>query len=487
MKLTKKSMLVAALFTLTGIVIGLAISTNFNIQSTALSQPAISKEAIDTLSRVNQAMSEVAAFAKPAVVNISSSRVVTQRMQNPFFDDPFFRRFFGDEFGSGRSGKFKQSGQGSGVIVDKQGYILTNSHVVKDADEIKIKLADMREFKGKVIGMDPRTDIAIIKIDSQDLPALKLGDSNQMKVGETVLAIGNPFGLNQTVTSGIVSAVGRANVGIADYEDFIQTDAAINPGNSGGALVNIRGELIGINTAIFSTSGGYQGVGFAVPSNMAKVVMESLIKTGKVVRGWLGVQIQPITPDLAKEFNLSDKEGALIGDVTEDSPAAKAGLQRGDVIVEFSGKKVTNPVELRNMVAAVAPGQKITMKIMRNSKQLSITATVTEAPAGAQQQQSPKSFDNLLNGVQVQDLTTDLRGRLNVPARVKGIIVTGVAGGSAADGVLARGDVIMEVNRKKISSTSDYEKVASKIKSGENVLLLIYRNGSTIYVTLSNR
>jgi serine protease Do len=485
LKLTKKIILTAIVFTFAGVVIGLGISTNLNLISPALSQPAISKEAIETLSKVNQAMAEVAASVKPAVVNISSSSVVTQRMTNPFFDDPFFKRFFGDEFGGNKSGKFKRSGQGSGVIVDKNGYILTNSHVVKDADEIKVKLSDLREFKGKVIGIDQRTDLAIIKIDANNLPMLKLGDSSKIKVGETVLAVGNPFGLNQTVTSGIVSAVGRANVGIADYEDFIQTDAAINPGNSGGALVNIRGELIGINTAIFSTSGGYQGVGFAVPSDMAKVVMESLIKTGKVVRGWLGVQIQPITPELAKQFNLTGNDGALIGDVTEDSPAAKANLQRGDVIVEFSGKKVTNPAELRNMVAATSPGQKVSMKTLRNGKELTVSITVGELPAATQK--SSKSFDNMLNGVQVQDLTPDLRNRLNIPARVKGIVVTGVAGGSAADGVVAQGDVIMEINRKKIASISAYENAVAKIKSGEDILLLIYRNGGTIYITLSNR
>jgi serine protease Do len=485
LKLTRKTILIATVFTVAGIVIGLGISTSFNIQSAAYSQPTISKEAIDTLSKVNQAMAEVAASVKPAVVNISSSSVVTQRMTSPFFDDPFFKRFFGDEFGGNRSGKFRRSGQGSGVIVDKNGYILTNSHVVKDADEIKIKLSDKREFKGKVIGMDPRTDLAIIKIDSNNLPVLKVGDSSQIRVGETVLAIGNPFGLNQTVTSGIVSAVGRADVGIADYEDFIQTDAAINPGNSGGALVNIRGELIGINTAIFSTSGGYQGVGFAVPSNMAKAVMDSLIKSGKVVRGWLGVQIQPVTPDLAKQFNLTDKDGVIIGDVTEDSPAAKAGVQRGDVIVEYSGRKISSPTELRNLVSATAPGQKVSIKIMRDGKQLTLSATVAELPAVMQK--SSKSFDNLLNGVQAQELTPELRSRLNIPNRVKGIIVTNVAGGSAADSVIAQGDVIMEINRKKTTSISAYESAVSKIKSGEDILLLIYRNGGTIYITLSNR
>jgi serine protease Do len=331
--------------------------------------------------------------------------------------------------------------------------------------------------------MDPRTDIAVVKIDATNLPILKIGDSSKMRVGETVLAVGNPFGLNQTVTSGIVSAVGRADVGIADYEDFIQTDAAINPGNSGGALVNVRGELIGINTAIFSTSGGYQGVGFAVPSNMAKVVMDSLVKSGKVVRGWLGVSIQQLTPELAKQFNLTEKNGVIVADVTEESPAAKAGIQRGDVIVEFAGKKVSDPAELRNIVAATSPGQQVPIKMLREGKQKTVTVTVAELPATMQK--ASGSFDNLLKGVQVQDLTPEIRNKMNIPKRTSGVMVTDIASGSAADGVLGQGDVLMEINKHKINSIKDYEKVVSKIKSGEDILLLIFRNGSAIYMTLS--
>jgi serine protease Do len=475
---------IAAVCAAAGIIIGLGISSSLNIQSTANSEVIISKEAIETLSKVDQAMAEVAAAVKPAVVNISSTRVLTrQRVPNPFGDDPIFRRFFGDEFGGDKNRKFRQSGMGSGVIVDKNGYILTNSHVVKDADEIKIRLSDKREFKGKVVGMDPRTDIAVVKIDATNLPILKIGDSSKMRVGETVLAVGNPFGLNQTVTSGIVSAVGRADVGIADYEDFIQTDAAINPGNSGGALVNVRGELIGINTAIFSTSGGYQGVGFAVPSNMAKVVMDSLVKSGKVVRGWLGVSIQQLTPELAKQFNLTEKNGVIVADVTEESPAAKAGIQRGDVIVEFAGKKVSDPAELRNIVAATSPGQQVPIKMLREGKQKTVTVTVAELPATMQK--ASGSFDNLLKGVQVQDLTPEIRNKMNIPKRTSGVMVTDIASGSAADGVLGQGDVLMEINKHKINSIKDYEKVVSKIKSGEDILLLIFRNGSAIYMTLS--
>jgi serine protease Do len=302
MDVPKRSIFFSAAFLVGGVIIGLFFSSGFNFSAKAYAQePVISKEATDILSKVGSAMAEVTAAVKPAVVNISSTQTIkTQGIPSPFFNDPFFKRFFGDDFGShGKPKDQKRASLGSGVIVSRDGYILTNYHVVKDADEIKVRLSDKREFKGKVIGADSKTDLAVVKIASDSLPVLKLGDADKLRVGETVIAIGNPFGLNQTVTSGIVSATGRANIGIADYEDFIQTDAAINPGNSGGALVNVKGELVGINTAIFSTSGGYQGVGFAIPSSMAKAVMENLIKGGKVVRGWLGVSIQPITPELA--------------------------------------------------------------------------------------------------------------------------------------------------------------------------------------------
>ena len=309
-----------------------------------------------------------------------------------------------------------------------------------------------------------------------------LGDSEKLKVGETVIAIGNPFGLNQTVTSGIVSATGRANVGIADYEDFIQTDAAINPGNSGGALVNVRGELIGINTAIFSTSGGYQGIGFAIPSSMAKAVMDNLIKKGKVVRGWLGVSIQSVTPDLAKQFDIEDDKGALVGDVVEEL-AEKAGIQRGDVIIEFDGKEVADPSGLRNTVAGTPPGKKTTLKIMRDGKMQKIDVTIAELPS--EMQKLHEEFDNLLKGVMIQGLTPELKKNLDIPKRITGVVVTDIEEGSPAAGVLMSNDVILEVNRKRINSMKDYEAVVAKIKSGQDILLLVFRNRSTIYISLS--
>lgn len=486
----KRTFFVAAIFILVGLIIGLGISAHFNLLPDGYSedtQITISREAVDILPKTNKAMAEVVAAVKPSVVNISSTKTVRMRgFSSPFFDDPFFRRFFGDEFGFfDRPREYKQSGLGSGVIVSKDGFILTNNHVVKDADEIRVKLSDKREFKGKIIGTDPKTNIAVVKIDANNLPIIKVGDSDKLRVGETVIAIGNPYGLSQTVTSGIVSATGRANVGIADYEDFIQTDAPINPGNSGGALVNIKGELVGINTAIFTTSGGYQGIGFAIPANMAKAVMESLIKKGKVIRGWLGVVIQPVTPDIAKYFELKDEKGALIGDVVQDSPAEKAGIQRGDVIIEFDGKEVKNPDHLKNMVASTLPDTEVKIKIIRNGKPKTIKVKISELPGDMQKLSG--AFDNLLKGIHVQDITPDMRQSLNIPGRITGALVTDINADSPARKILMKSDVILEINRKRIKNMNDYKAVVAKIKPGESVLLLVYRNGSTLYITLSNR
>jgi serine protease Do len=481
----KKSAHIRALFTLF-LLLGC-------IGSFAISQPApayagnvkISGESVDILTKVGQATAEIVVAVRPAVVNISTMRTIkVQGGTNPFFDDPFFRRFFGDQSRAPR--ERKSSNLGSGVIVDSQGYILTANHMIQGAEEIKVTLSDKREFKGTIVGTDAMTDIGIVKIDAKDLPTITWGDSGKLKVGETVLAIGSPYGLSQTVTMGIVSAVGRANVGIADYEDFIQTDAAINPGNSGGALVNVKGELVGINTAIFSTSGGYQGIGFAVPASMAKTVMDKLIRDGKVIRGWLGVSIQNLTPELAKQFSLSDDKGVLIGDVVEGSPAEKAGLQRGDVLIEFEGKKVEEPNQLRNMVADTSPGQIVTLKIIRDNKTQTKRVTVEEMPSD-QQQLSKSGIDNLLMGVMVQDITPELSEKLNLPKRVKGIVVTDIDEESPAVSLLIRGDVIQEVNKQKINTVKEYEKIVSKIQAGKDILLLVFRNGASVYINLSEK
>jgi len=336
---------------------------------------AVAEPTVTTSIPASEAFISVAKAAQPAVVNISSSRKVIAGAQqppspSPFFDDPFFRRFFGEEFRR----RFqlpperREQGLGSGVLVSPDGYIVTNNHVIAEAEEVTVLLADSRRFTAKVVATDPRTDVAVIKIDAKGLPMLPWGDSSRLQVGEMVLAVGNPFGLNQTVTMGIISAVGRAHMGIVDYEDFIQTDAAINPGNSGGALVNLKGELIGINTAIFSQSGGYMGIGFAIPSNMAKGVMQSLIKHGKVIRGWLGVGIQDLTEDLAKEFGVAEIKGALVSDVASDGPAAKAGLERGDVITSFNNVSVKDSTQLRSLVTESEPGATVTLTILRDKR-----------------------------------------------------------------------------------------------------------------------
>jgi serine protease Do len=469
----------AVLFACIGLILGLGISSSLDLSTQSHGAPAISKEAVDLLAKIDEATSEVAAAVKPSVVNISSTTTVRMRETVfPFFSDPFF----GDRSRpDNRPRQYKQHGLGSGVIVDGNGYILTNNHVIKDAEEIKVTLSNKKVFKGRVVGKDPKTDLAVVKIDASGLPAIRIGDSDKLQVGMRVLAIGNPFGLNQTVTTGVISATGRANVGIADYEDFIQTDAPINPGNSGGALVNIRGELIGLNTAIISSTGGYQGIGFAIPSNMAKAVMQSLIRDGRIVRGWLGVSVQPVTPDLAKQFELKGDGGVLISDVVAGSPAEEAGLRRGDVIVQFNGREVNDAAELKNIVAGTSPGTKVGIKFVRNGRTVSSQVSIRELP---DQAQISSRFDNQLKGVAVHDLTQDAREAFNIPDGVSGVVITGIDESSPAAEALARGDVIREINRKKINSVKDYEAAVSGIKPGQKVLLLIFRKGASLYLTI---
>jgi serine protease Do len=425
----------------------------------------------------------------PAVVNISTTRVVKSKQNaQPFMSDPFFKEFFGEEF-------FRQfqvprdrreSALGSGVIVDKRGYIVTNNHVIAKADEIKVVLNDKREFTGKVVGTDPKTDVAVIKIKGDNLPVLEWGDSEKLNVGEYVLAIGNPFGLNQTVTMGIVSAVGRANVGIADYEDFIQTDAAINPGNSGGALVNASGQLVGINTAIFSRSGGYMGIGFAVPSNMVRKVMESLVSKGKVTRGWLGVSIQGIDEELAKHFGLKSQEGVLVNEVMKDTPAEKAGLKEGDVIISFDGKKTVDPGALRNIVAETKVGARVSIVVMREKRQKELTAVITEQPATLEPEAQSGEADGegtVLEGVEVTEITPEIARQLGLPAVTTGVVVSNVNVGSPAERAgLQTGDVILQVNRTRIRSLAEFKQQVAKIGKNNSMLLLVNRRGRKLFI-----
>src|SRR6266436_2262709 len=337
--------------------------------------------------RMTTSFAPVVKRVAPSVVNVFTTKTVRNQSPEmmPFFDDPFFRRFFGEQFGGEQPRrqprKFKERSLGSGVVVSKDGYILTNNHVVDGADEVKVSLAkDKKEYTAKIAGRDPKTDIAVLKIDAKDLPFVTFADSDKIEVGDVVLALGNPFGIGQTVTMGIVSAVGRGGMHIEDYEDFIQTDAAINPGNSGGPLVDAEGRLIGINTAILSRSGGNQGIGFAIPSNLARDVAQSLVRDGHVTRGYLGVMIQDVNPALAKEFKLKDNTGAIVGDVTEKSPAEKAGLKEGDVILEFNGKKVTDSRHLKLEVARTQPGESVPLKVLRDGATKNIEVTVKELP-----------------------------------------------------------------------------------------------------------
>ncbi len=487
MALKEKKLYISILFVITGLIIGIAATSQLFYPSYTYAQSSnISEESVDFLTKTGKAMAEIAEAVKPAIVNISTTRTVNiSGTMDPFLDDPFFKRFFGDNFGRQRVPKERKSaGLGSGVIVSSEGYIITNYHVVKGAEEIKVLLSDKREFTGKVIGSDPKTEISIIKIDAKDLTTIPWGNSDSLQVGEVVLAIGTPYGLNQTVTMGIVSALGRANVGIADYEDFIQTDAAINPGNSGGALVNARGELIGINTAIYSTSGGYQGIGLAIPSNMVKTVMDSLIKKGRVIRGWLGVSIQKLTPELAKQFSLNDENGALISDVVENSPAEKAGLKRGDIIIEYDGAKISEPYVLRNMVANTAPGEEHKVTVLIDNKRLTIDVTTGELPVKMQRAVTGE-YENAMRGIGVQDITPAIAKKLGIPGKIKGVIINDIDEASPAADRLLKGDVIQEINRKKISGVKDFQKIVLEIERDEDILLLIYRGGSSLYITLS--
>jgi len=455
-------------------------------EKASVQEKTVTVKGPDFLDTLNASLADVAETVKPSVVNISTTKTISMK-DHPlgnFMDDPFFKKFFGDNLHPhGEKKEYKSSALGSGVIVTSDGYILTNNHVVQDVDEIKVVLHDRKELPGKVIGNDPKSDLAIIKVDAKDLPAITMGSSEKMKVGELVIAIGNPFSLGNTITMGIVSAIGRSNVGIAEYENFIQTDAAINPGNSGGALVNVHGELIGINTAIFSTSGGYMGIGFAIPSDIAKTNMQSIIKHGKVVRGWLGVQIQNITDELAKHFDIKVDNGALVTDILTGTPAEKAGFQRGDIIVEYDGKTVVDTNDLRNKVAATLPDTEVKIKVMREGKDKDIPVTIGE-------QKSAKKgvagkFENMLSGVHVQELTPELKQSLEIPDKTSGVIVTNLEEDSPAAELLRKRDVIQEINRESINDLDIYNEVVSKISKKDSVLLLVFRSGGYIYVTLS--
>ncbi len=427
----------------------------------------------------------------PSVVTITSSRMVKTSLQGG--DDgipPVFRQFFGGDRDND-GGQFrmprqqKEQGLGSGVIVSPNGYILTNNHVVDHATTVTVIMADKHEYKARVVGTDPKTDIAVLKVDAGSVDPITIGDSDKVQVGDYVLAVGNPFGVGKTVTMGIVSATGRANLGIEDYEDFIQTDASINPGNSGGALVNDRGELIGINTAMLAHgSGGNQGIGFAVPVSVARGVMDQIIKNGKVTRAYLGVMAQEVTPSIAKAFHEPEVRGALIGDVTANSPAQKAGLEKGDIILDINGKPVNNSAELRMRVSLMTPGTNVNVKVFRDGAEKTLPLTLAEMPTETARNEQPEnSSEDALQGMTVENVTARTAQQLGLPAAATGVVVTGVDPASkAAESGLKRGDVIQEVNHKLVRNTSDFESAMRNAKDA--TLLLVNRQGSTMYLAV---
>lgn len=432
---------------------------------------------------------DVAKTVTPAVVNITTSgaeEVSDESRPRGKMDD-----FFGSPFGPRRFGppmeprERRGGGQGSGVIVSPDGYVLTNNHVIAGAKRVTVTLPDKREFTGRIVGSDPKSDIAVVKIDGTQLPTIPWGDSSRLQVGEYVLAIGNPFGLNSTVTLGIVSALGRGHMGITQYEDFIQTDAAINPGNSGGALVNTKGELIGINTAIFSQTGGYQGVGFAVSTGMSKPIYESLVKTGKVVRGYLGIGIQDLNHDLAKSFGVKGSKGAVVTDVKEEGPADKAGIKQGDVILSFEGTPIEDAVILQRAVTRSLVGSKATVKVMRDGQEKDLAVTIAELPDNQQVAKADTGpSDQPLAGLAVQELDRDTAQELGLKGKIHGVVVTTVDPESDAERAgLMPGDVIREINRKPVTSMKDFDRAAANLKKGQTVLVLINRRGASLYLS----
>ena len=449
--------------------------------------PAIPPE----VNQISEACRAVAKRVKPAVVAVGVSQTVREPAA-PSGPDDFFRRFFGEPDENGREGpmrRFQRQGLGSGVIIDADGYILTNNHVVAEADEIMVHLADGREFKAKVIGTDPPTDVAVIQIKAERLPVAQLGNSDKVEVGDLVLAIGSPFGLEQTVTFGIISATGRGGVGITDYENFLQTDAAINPGNSGGPLVDMRGQVIGINTAIASRSGGYMGVGFSVPANLASEVMKRIRETGKVVRGWLGVGIQRLTPELAESLKLKTEEGVLISQVFEGGPAAKAGLKAGDVALEYNGKPVKTSYDLQSAVAWTKPGTQGTLVVLRDGKRMTLKVEVEERPNRPElaraEKGGPTEFKDL--GIQVSNLTPAEAKRYGYTMD-QGVLIADVAPGSlAAAAGLRRGMLILEVSRQKVASVAEFRAAMKKADLAKGIPFLVRAGDRETFIVLRKR
>lgn len=477
----KKRQITLIAVALVSIVFGLALASRFDL----MGRPAASNTV--TPQTLPASFASLVKAVSPAVVNISTvrtikggGRVFRHFMGPPDKNDPFrdfFEKFFGDQ---SPERDLKQRSLGSGIIIDKDGYIITNNHVIEHADQIKVRLADDREFSAEIIGRDPKTDLALIKIDSfRDLPSVTLGDSDALSIGDWVITIGNPFGLNHTVTAGIVSAKGRV-IGAGPYDDFIQTDASINPGNSGGPLLNVIGEVVGINTAIVATG---QGIGFAIPINIAKEIIVQLKEKRKVVRGWLGVAIQKITPELARSFGIKEGRGALVGDVFAGSPAEKSNIKRGDVIIEFDGKRIDEMSDLPRLVANTPVGKTVTIKIIRDGQEHTLTAKIAEM----KEEKPPVAKTDVERkiGLSVQEITPEIAEELGLEDET-GVIVAGVAPGSPAeDADFNQGDIIKEINRKGIKNLRDYRMAMDKTAKEDTILFLVQREGQTLYLSIN--
>jgi serine protease Do len=449
-------------------------------------RPGLDGPDIDLLDRQNKAYERVIQATTPAIVYVRTEQVIRAE-ESPLFMDPMFRQFFGQALPQ-IPREQKQHALGTGVIFDRNGYIVTNNHVIDHASTVELMTTDKRMYKAKVVGTDPDIDVAVLKIEANNLPTIPLGDSSTLHVGDTVMAFGNPFGLNFTVTRGTVSALGRSQLNIEPLQDFIQTDAAINPGNSGGALVDVHGEMVGINTAILSPGGGEGGgsigIGFAIPINMAKRSMEALIKTGKVSRGYLGVTIGPVTPELAQEFKIPDTSGALVQDVSRGGPADKAGLKPGDVIRKFNGRSVNDSSDLLAMAANTNPGTPVTLDILRNGQQHTVKVTLEQRPADLSfaggSRRSPN--EGALRGITVQNLTEPLRRQLGIPPDVHGVVVTDIAPDGPAAQFLEQGDVILSINHHEVKSVADFNRLAAEAKG--QTLLRVLHQGEAVFVVI---
>lgn len=456
------------------------------------------KSDVETLRNTGEVFADISAKVSPAVVFITTAQEFTQRVPdsyfNPFEDfqnDEFFKRFFGPQLRQRqqqqqqpKERKQIRRGQGSGFIISSDGYILTNNHVVKDANTITVKFSDEKELKAKIIGSDPETDVAVIKVDANDLPTVELGDSDKLKVGEWVLAIGNPFGLSHTVTAGIVSAKGRTNIGLPDvqFQDFIQTDAAINFGNSGGPLINIDGKVVGINSAIYSQSGGYMGIGFAIPVNIAKYVYKQIISEGKVTRGYIGIYGQDVTPEMAELLGAKDqKKGIVIHKLVEDGPAAQAGLENGDIIIKKDGKEIDNWDNFRNEVARTAPGTKLTLTVIRDGKEEEIELELATRPGQVAVAEEEEETSEKL-GITVQKLTPELAKQFGFKDET-GVIVTNVEQGSPAqEAQITVGTLIVQVSKQKVNDVDEFWKLINK--SGNSILLYVRQDDISRYIVI---